>query len=103
MSFVTIYDLKMSGYTSSRTDLHEGCLNMLRHVYDTDDIHIQEIVRDPSFKKRQFIYPESYAVTVTFVVGRVVCREYIRVHERGGASTLDPDYVRLTTYKPKSK
>ena len=71
MSFVTIYDLKMSGYTSSRTDLHEGCLNMLRHVYDTDDIHIQEIVRDPSFKKRQFIYPESYAVTVTFVVGRV--------------------------------
>jgi hypothetical protein len=100
MTFSTIYDLFFGfGDTSSRHSLREAVLNHLRHKHDTDDIHIQEITRDPSYKPRAFIYPEHYAVNVTYVAGREVCTQYARVMERNG--TLDPQYIELTNYKSK--
>lgn len=101
MAYPTIYDLFFgNGSTSSRHSLREAILNYLRLTHNTEDIHIQEITRDPSYKPRQFIYPEHYAVNVTYVVGRQVCTRYARVIERSG--TLDPQYIELTNYK-KSK
>ena len=103
MEYPTIYDVYFGGSgMCSRHSLHEAILNYLRHRHDTDDVHIQEIVRHPS-KPRAFIYPESYSVTATFVVGRELHAINAQVTERGSHNQLDPDYVRLTTYKPKSK
>ena len=103
MEYPTIYDVYFSGSgMCSRHSLHEAILNYLKHKHDTDDVHIQEIVRHP-IEPQKFIYPTTYSVTTIFVVGRELHKINAQVKHRPGASTLDPDYVRLTTYKPKSK
>lgn len=100
MKYPTIYDLFFGDRTSSRHSVREAVVNYLRHKHDTDDVHVQEIVRDPSYKPQQFIYPEHYGVNITYVAGRQVYTQHARVMERSG--TLDPQYIELTTYK-KSK
>lgn len=102
MPFEQVYTVGAGRYTEERhhttlNNLHDACRNVLCKLYDTDDIHIQSIDRSPGWEYQI----NRWNVTVTFVTGQQLLTESVDVFKYN--ATLDPDYVRLTMYKPKSK